>query len=150
MIRRSGELHVLQFLGLLIDTVRQLVSIPVEKVQRTKDLIQKVLKKKKIQVHQLQKLCGYLNFLCRAIVSGRAFTRRLYAHTAGKVLKPHHHIAVNSEMKADLCMWSFFMNKPNIYCRPFLDYVIFPEVTKFYTDASHNFSLGFGGWCDSE
>ena len=60
----------LTFLGLLIDTVRQVVCIPYEKVQRALNLIEQVLQKKskKITVHQLQKLCGFLNFLCRAVI----------------------------------------------------------------------------------
>ena len=33
----------------------------------------------KATVKQLQQLCGFLNFLCRAIVPGHAFTRRMYA-----------------------------------------------------------------------
>ena len=71
----------LTFLGLLIDTVKQLVCIPTDKVQRAIDLIEVTKKKRKVTLHELQKLCGYLNFLCRAVVPGRAFTRRLYAYT---------------------------------------------------------------------
>ena len=92
-------------------------------------------RKSKATVHQIQKLCGYLNFLCRAIVPGRAFTRRIYALTAGKVnngrtiaLKQHHHVKISGEVKCDLRMWIQFLHNPLIVCRPFLDFeVMEPE-----------------------
>ena len=65
----------LTFLGLLIDTIRQIVCIPVEKVERAKQLVSEIMSRSKVTIHQMQKLCGFLNFLCRAIVPGRAFTR---------------------------------------------------------------------------
>ena len=144
------------FLGLLIDTVKQLVCIPVEKIDRANELICQVLQKKnkKITVHQLQRLCGYLNFICRAVVPGRAFTRRLYAYTATKkgVLKPCHHIRVNSEMRADLTLWKIFLGDSSAYCRPFIDFNKTQSAVDIdmFTDASRNFKLGFGGYCDNE
>ena len=54
----------LEFLGLLIDTVLQCVCIPVDKIVRAVNLIETVLsnKSKKVTLHQLQKICGFLNF----------------------------------------------------------------------------------------
>ena len=97
------------FLGLLIDTVQQMVFLPKEKIIKGHEIINGILykKNKKITIKELQKLCGFLNFLSRAIVLGRAFTRRLYAHGTtkqGTVLMPHHHIKVNQEMRLDLEM----------------------------------------------
>ena len=67
----------LVFLGLLIDTVRMLVLVPVEKVAVAREMIDSILSKRsnKITLNQLQKICGFLNFLGRCIVPGRAFTR---------------------------------------------------------------------------
>ena len=67
------------FLGLLIDGVNRLVCVPREKILKALDTIDQVLNFKKTTVHQMQKICGYLNFLGRSIVPGRAFTRRLYS-----------------------------------------------------------------------
>ena len=69
----------LVFLGLLIDTVRQMILLPKEKVERGILLLQGLLQKgkKKVTIHELQRLCGFLNFLGRAIIPGRAFTRRM-------------------------------------------------------------------------
>ena len=97
------------FLGLLIDGKHHIVGIPVEKVWRALNMINEVLDRKKLQLIQLQRICGYLNFLCKSIIPGRAFTRRLYSNSSG-VLKPHHHIRINREMRLDFEMWRTFLN----------------------------------------
>ena len=72
---------MITFLGLLIDTVRQLVGIPLEKIDKIRKLINWALDKKKLRLRVLQSLCGHLNFICKAIVPGRPFLRRLYFAT---------------------------------------------------------------------
>ena len=145
------------FLGLLIDAARQVVCIPMDKIVKARELIAEVLQKKKVTIKTLQKVCGYLNFLCRCVVPGRAFTRRLYYFTSnkqtssnGKVLQGYHHIRVNKEMREDLVMWQTFIAHPSIFCRPFLDFsrVLEAESIRFYMDASRNYSLGMGGICE--
>ena len=138
------------FLGLLIDTVAQLVCIPVEKVDKAKFLINSCINKpsRKIKLSGLQELCGFLNFLCKAVVPGRAFTRRIYAHGA-KLTKPNHHLKVTKEIKADLNTWLCFIDSPQIYCRPFFDFdnTVKSEYVDLATDASANPLLGAGGCC---
>ena len=111
------------FLGLLIDTIARTVSIPIEKIEKTRNLNQEILAKpsKKIMVKQLQQLCGLLNFLCCAILPGRAFTRQLYAHLGGtpslakSKLKPHHHLRISGEMHEDLRVWQTFLEHPSAF-----------------------------------
>ena len=148
---------VLTFLGLLINTVRLIVCVPIDKVQRATTIIQNLLSKKKATVHQIQKACEFLNFLCRAVIPGRAFTRCMYAYcsgngpnksSTGRKLLPHHHVNITIEMRSDLHLWLVFLSHPSIYCRPFIDFDD-PEYQEleFYSDPSRNFSLGFGGYC---
>ena len=111
--------------------------------------------KKKIKLHQLQQITGFLNFLGKAVVPGRAFTRRLYnveEKALQKDMNKHHHIPVTAEMRMDLEIWLTFLQHPSIYARKFMDLdpkAISTEVD-FYTDASANENLGCGGICDSE
>ena len=83
----------LTFLGMLLDTVRQVVCIPMDKLVKANNWVDYFLnkRKKKATVLEFQKLCGILNFLCRCIVPGRAFVRRLHINTSlhGKKLKPY-------------------------------------------------------------
>ena len=118
---------LLTFLGLLINTYSQTISIPLEKVERAKELLSSVLEKrsKKMTLNQLQKVCGFLNFLGRAIVPGRAFTRRLYPQGKLNLLKPHHHLRITQEMRLDMQMWMQFLNHQSIFCRPFMDFTKF-------------------------
>ena len=143
----------LTFLGLLIDTENQVVCIPVDKVKKGRTLVQNVLAKRTVTVHQLQQLCGYLNFLCKCVVPGRAFTRRLYAATAGKCgsLKSFHHINISGEVKADLKVWNIFLQQPDVYCRPFIDFerLWSADELNLYTDSSKNANLAIGGYCNS-
>ena len=69
-----GDVTVI-FLGLLLDTINQVVCIPMEKIEKARVLINSVMSKRKITVKQLQQICGFLNFLCKCVVPGRAFTR---------------------------------------------------------------------------
>ena len=110
-------------------------------------------KSKKITVNQLQKICGFLNFLGRSILPSRAFMRWLYAALGGTdnktVLKLHHHIRINLEMKADLMTWNTFLQHPSAYCRGFMDFSKTWEATEImmFSDASRNEFLGFGAIC---
>ena len=137
---------MLTFLGLLIDTVNQFISIPIDKVQRAIGLTEDILSGKKTTVHKMQKLCGFLNFLCRCIVPGRAFTRRLYSRFNTQ-MKPHYHINVNRELRSDLTVWMKFLAEPTVYCRPFIDFsqVLSAKLLDWYTDASG--VIGCGGVC---
>ena len=108
-------------------------------------------KSKKIKLRQLQQLCGYLNFLSKAVVPGRTFTRRIYAFGSA-LSKPDHHLYVKQEMKQDLRAWRVFLTSQEIFSHPFFHFDINAEavITPFYTDASRADDLGCGGICGSD
>ena len=141
---------LMTFLGFLIDTINQRIGIPIEKINKAKDLIYYALNKKKITVLHLQQLCGTLNFFGRVVILGRAFTRRLYYHLRGN-LKQHYHLKVTSDMKQDLKVWIRFLENPAVFNMPFMDLtkLWFAEEIDFHTDASKNVNLGFGGKCQN-
>ena len=99
----------------------------------------------KLTLFELQQLTGYLNFICRCIVPGRAFTRRLYAIGAG-TKKQNHHVRLNLEVRRDLAMWKLFMEHPSVFSRPFVqfDKTWLAIEINMYTDASG--SIGAGGF----
>ena len=137
------------FLGFLIDTIHQIVSIPCEKISRGVNMIQYTLdkKNKKIRIKQIEKICGFLNFLSRAIVPGRAFTRRMYARI-NKNLKPHHHVRIDEEFRHDLETWLVFLRHPSCYLHDFMDFTDdMGQAVDFYSDTSKNPMLGMGAKC---
>ena len=107
---------LLSSLGLLLDTVNRVICIPIDKLEKTLSWIEFFLNKtnKKATVLQFQKLTGTLNFLCKCIIPGRAFLRRLYLPELTG-LKPHHHVKISAENQVDLLMWKMFLSSPNSY-----------------------------------
>ena len=132
------------FLSFLLDTVNQIIGIPLDKVAKGLNMIGNILSKleklrakRKMTVLQLQKIC-------------RTFTRRFYAQLEGlSHLKPHHHIRITDEVFNNLKIWKLFLSQPSVYSRSFLDLSTTHTADQllFFTDASKNFSLGFGGFC---
>ena len=68
------------FLGILMLGDVQMLSIPVDKKVKALNMLNVAIDSKKITVQRLEEMTGLLNFLCKAIHPGRAFTRRLYAN----------------------------------------------------------------------
>ena len=146
---------IMVFLGLLLDAERLVVCIPLDKLNKAINWVEFFLnkKKKKATVLEFQKLCGILNFLCRCIIPGRAFLRRLYVYTTynGKSLKPHHHVKIIEEHKLDSLVWQQMLLHPDSFYRPFMEAeVINATELDMYSDASGNYCLGFGAYCGTE
>ena len=135
---------------MLLDSELQIVAIPDDKVLKAKILIEGILSKKKVTVHKMQSLCGFLNFLGRSVIPGRSFTRQLYAAYSGdSKLKQHHHIRINKEMRMDLSTWLTFLSHPSVFSRKFIDFTQRSAMDiSFYTDASK--TIGIGGFCKQE
>ena len=118
----------------LIGWIEHELCIPEEKRQKVLYLLRKIIDKKKATVQEIQALCGYLNFLNKAIYPGRAFLRRMYTkysqfcdskpHNQSKGLKPYHHICIDSEFKSDCNIWMKFLSDDQlqkVVNRPMLD-----------------------------
>ena len=89
----------LVFLGMLLDTKRQVIAIPIDKRNKAMKLLLKLHNSRKTTVLQFQQLTGLLNYLCRSLFAGRAYLRRYYLKTVG--LKQYHHMNVNTKMRSD-------------------------------------------------
>ena len=103
--------QTLTFLGFSLDTVQGTVSLPMDKLQKCKDMIHEILLSNKLKVASLLSLQGLLSFSCAVIRPGRAFIRRLYSLTAG--LLPHYYVRLDKEHKSDLHMWLQFLESYN-------------------------------------
>ena len=142
---------IIIFLGLLINTSNQTVSLPFDKIQKALEQIEFYLDRthKKTTVLRAQQICGLLNFLCKCVVPGRAFTTRLYSMAGSAALKSHHHVRITEEHRLDLAVWKVFLQQPDVYCQPFIDFTstISAQEIDMYSDASGNPELGYGALC---
>ena len=93
--KTTGPCQTIIYLGLEIDCVKQEIRVPVHKVQALRIQIQAILERRKLSLKAIQSLVGSLNFVCRAITPGRAFTRRLIALSRG-LRKPHHKVRISA------------------------------------------------------
>ena len=137
------------FLGLLIDTVLRMVFIPMDKIQKALTMVNWMMRKRTVTIKQLQSLTGFLNFLCKCVVPGRAFNRRLYSlATCG--MKDNLHVNVTREVKQDLLLWQIFLSEPTVFNRRFMEFDTNLTALElfFYTDASS--TKGCGGVFNDE
>ena len=101
---------IIVFLGILLDGHNHLLCVPVDKKDRALAMLRTFIDSKKVTIKQIRVLTGLLNFLTRAIVPGRAFTRRMYAKITttdkyGNALQDHHHVRLDMEFKNDSLVW---------------------------------------------
>ena len=141
------------FLGILLDGNNHALALPQEKIKKALDQLGYMRDKHMVTVNKLEALAGLLNFLNKAVVPGRAFTRRMYAKFSGfkdssdRKLKKYHHVTLDKEFHLDCCIWMEFLQHPGITFRPMLDMEsnhITSEDLQFFSDASKNENFGFG------
>ena len=155
--------NIIVFLGILLNGRYHLLAVPEVKRLKALNLLKLLADKKKGVVKELQSLAGLLNFLHRAIVPGRAFTRRMYAKFSGCIslpdnrkvndsrsnrqLKPYHHVRLDAEFRQDCLMWiDFLENQKKGICRPFIDASVSVTAKQldFYSDVTKGVNLGLG------
>lgn len=93
------------FLGVEIDTHTYTLSLPMPKLIELVADLNAVRKKHTVTVHNLQSICGKLNWAAQVIYGGRIYMRRLI-NAMSLSQRPNHHINISSEMKRDLDWWA--------------------------------------------
>lgn len=140
--------QVLKFLGLVIDTIRQMVFIPDHKTQNLMRKLLHVRDSKTVRVKTLQSLAGSLNFYARAKPGGCTFIRRLY--DADQPKNPYHYVNMTSEIKRDLRVWIKLLQDLQSGS-PFVELLEVPgEDIRFFTDASGDPKLDWGAYFDGK
>ena len=129
----------MSFLGIELDTVKQEMRLPLDKLELCKNEIDKLLQKKKARLREVQSVIGLLNFACQVIIPGRAFLRRLIVSI--KSVKEPHHWCKLTEAKKDLVVWQEFLQKYNGKCFFMSKCFVSNHELEFFTDSS---GTGFG------
>ncbi len=102
----------MEYLGLTIDTLKQLIIVPSDKVTATIVKLEELITKKSVTKAFLDSLVGLLTFLCKAIIPGRPFIYNM-RQLAGSVQEPHYHVRVSSNVKSDGRNWLRFLRDYN-------------------------------------
>lgn len=88
--------------------LRQL-CLPDSKLCELRQLLSDTLLKRSITKRELQSLVGKLNFAARVVFGGRTFLRRIIDVT-NTLSRPHHHVHINTSLRADLLWWASFLS----------------------------------------
>ena len=102
-----GPVQVIQLLGLTIDKILMVVKVMEDKRSDILKLLTKMIRKRKTTSLDLQSLAGKINFLCKAVPTGKLFIQRIYQTFPG--VPQHRHIDLKGEVLADKHMWKSFL-----------------------------------------
>ena len=104
----EGPAQRITFLGVEIDTIRDLLVLPEKKLSEFESLVNDMLQRQRVCLKQLQSLAGKLNWASSVVRGGRIYLRRIL-----DMMKPlrrsHHKLRISKGMRADLEWWSTFL-----------------------------------------
>ncbi|XP_069109890.1 uncharacterized protein [Argopecten irradians] len=110
--KTMGPTCVIEYLGIILDSVKMEARLPSDKVDRITEFINTILHQKSCTRKELEKLLGHLNFAMRVILPGRSFVSYLYRLMAS-VKESYHFVHLTRDCKDDLYMWLFFLQNWN-------------------------------------
>jgi hypothetical protein len=121
----DGPYQVMTFLGVSMDCAERTLSLPQDKLDATKLLIVRWLKKTKCQKKDLQSLIEHLNWAARVVYGGRTFMRDLIS-LLPRAREAHHFIRLNRAAKDNLKWWDAGLSIFHGFC-PFITDVPLPS-----------------------
>ena len=141
--KTQGPATVLEFMGIILDSVRMEARLPGDKIERLRVAFDIFQKRRSCTLKELQSLIGSLNFACKVIPPGRPYLQRMIELTRN-VKQPHHHIKLSAGFFKDLEMWKQFIvnwNGASFFLSSAWED---SECLELHTDASG--VLGYGGF----
>ncbi len=144
--KTSGPFKAIEFLGIKLDTVLMQASLPLEKLNRIREIMREQISKN-ISKRELLSLLGHLNFAMRVIPQGRAFVSRLL-DLSKTVKNLHDTVTLDEGCRSELQFWSLLLEKWNGVSFFYNDDMESSSAIKLFTDAAP--SVGFGGFFNNE
>ena len=139
----EGPSSCLTFLGFELDSVRNEIRLPREKLEDIRKEIQEWIGKKSCRKKELESLIGRLSHASRVVKPGKTFMRRLFEALSG-ARRSHHLIRLGAAVRSDILWWHTFIdgwNGVSLIPNPS------PQQSVVWSDASG--SLGCGAICPS-
>ena len=146
MEKVEGPLTAMSFLGLILDSVKQEIRLPPDKLAELMHELDRWSTRRKATKHELLSLIGKLSFAVRAVPAGRFFLHHLIT-LASTVAHLRHQIHLNAEACADITWWRTFLPTWNGTAK-FIDLNSVLAVDMLlYTDASDGCGAYYqGAW----
>jgi hypothetical protein len=110
--KTEGPLQRMTFLGLGLDSVQQVMFIPVDKVNDIRSCIGRTISQNTTTKFDLQSLVGKLSFVAKAVPGARPFFRSLIDATKG-LPHPYAKQRVSDAIRDDLALWQRFLREWN-------------------------------------
>ncbi|XP_052398873.1 uncharacterized protein LOC127946375 [Carassius gibelio] len=140
--KTKGPFHVLDFVGITLDSVKMQASLPLDKLERIRGFIRTYSCSPTLTKRYLLSLLGHLNFAMRIIPQGRSFISRLL-DLSKTVESMHATVTLDEGCRSDLKFWSKLCNNWNGISFFYDDEIESSVKLQFFTDAAP--SVGFGG-----
>ena len=148
MEKVAGPTTTLPFLGLILDSIRQEIRLPPEKLQEILHLLDLWATHKNTTKRELLSLIGKVSFAARAVPAGRLFLRRLIMLST-TVTQLHHHIRLTADARADIEWWQTFLPTWNGTAKFIDPATIAAADMDLFTDAAGHLGCGAyfkGSW----
>ena len=142
--KQVGPSTTIEFLGITIDTIRQELRLPGEKLEQLHSLLKEWKYKKSCTKRELESLIKVLQHACTVIAPGRTFLRQVIAMLS-VAKRPHHHIRLNTAFRSDLMWWQVFAANWNGSAL-----VVKADGTKVQVTTDASGAWGCGGWTGTE
>ncbi|XP_043207958.1 uncharacterized protein LOC122388832 isoform X1 [Amphibalanus amphitrite] len=136
----------LTFLGVELDVAERVLRLPTDKVERARDAVADLSRRRKAPLRQVQTCIGLLNFACLAVPLGRPFLRRLSDLCAG-VRRPHHRVSLTRASRLDMSAWLLFLQHFN--GRSLLDERRWTQAAAVCLETDASAGVGLGAICGS-
>ena len=130
-----GPAQVLEFLGIILDTLQMEARLSAEKTEKLQTVICSLQCHRKCTKRELLSLIGSLSFATRVVVPGRPFLSRLIKLRC-TVRKFEHFVYLNQGVREDLFMWTEFLRHWNGRSFFLEDHLTAAPDFELYTDAS--------------
>ena len=134
----QGPTPCLTFLGFELNSLRNEIRVPREKMEDIKREVAGWIGKRSCRKTELESLVGRLCHASRVVKPGKTFMRRMFEALAG-ARRSHHHIRLGSAVRSDILWWHTFMAEWN-------GVTIIPHPSSpaaiLWSDASGSFGCG--------
>lgn len=99
---------VMEFLGIVIDSINMILCISESRLQDVLSELEKWSRKKTCTKRQLLSIIGKLTFVSKVVRPGRTFVRRMIEFSK-KATALHHKIKLNVEFQKDVQWWLYYL-----------------------------------------